>query len=170
MVGVWFNSRLSILFYFLIHMSVSVQIPCCFDYCGFVELFEVWEGYASCLSFFLKIALGILGHLWKNMEFLVRRTGILVSTILLTRYVSLLNSRACKVLPMVHDAHNWYLINTFLLEKRELSNRILGFFKWNFLKSYHFPKPQPIKIYLAFPYSKSLITSVPVTAQVLKHI
>ena len=32
----------------LIHMSVFVPIPCCFDYCSFVVLSEVWEGYASC--------------------------------------------------------------------------------------------------------------------------
>ena len=31
----------------LIHMSVFVPIPCCFDYCSFVVLSEVWEGYAS---------------------------------------------------------------------------------------------------------------------------
>ena len=31
----------------LIHMSVFVPIPCCFDYCSIIVLSEVWEGYTS---------------------------------------------------------------------------------------------------------------------------
>ena len=32
----------------LIHVSVFVLIPHCFDYCSFVVLSKVWEGNASC--------------------------------------------------------------------------------------------------------------------------
>ena len=35
-------------------MSVFVPIPHCFDYCSFVVLSEVWEGYASCFVLFGK--------------------------------------------------------------------------------------------------------------------
>ena len=35
----------------LIHMSGFVPVPHCFDYCSFVVLSEVWEGYASCSIF-----------------------------------------------------------------------------------------------------------------------
>ena len=50
----------------LIHMSVFVPIPCGFDYCGFVVLSKVWDGYASCFA--LKIVLAILGLLWFHMN------------------------------------------------------------------------------------------------------
>ena len=33
-------------------MYVFVPIPHCFDYCSFVVLSEVWEGYDSCFIFF----------------------------------------------------------------------------------------------------------------------
>ena len=36
----------------LIPMSVFVPISCYFDYCSFVVLSEVWEGYASCFVLF----------------------------------------------------------------------------------------------------------------------
>ena len=36
----------------LIHMSFFVPIPHCLDYCSFVVLSEVWEGYASCFVLF----------------------------------------------------------------------------------------------------------------------
>ena len=38
----------------LIHMSVFVPILHCFDYCSFVVLSEIWEGYASCFVLFPK--------------------------------------------------------------------------------------------------------------------
>ena len=38
-----------------------VSIPCCFDYCSFVELSEVWEGYASCFVHFLPDCFGNSG-------------------------------------------------------------------------------------------------------------
>ena len=38
----------------LIYVSVFVPIPHCFDYCSFVILSEVWEGYASCFVLFLQ--------------------------------------------------------------------------------------------------------------------
>ena len=38
----------------LIHMSVFVLVPRCFDYCTFAVLSEVWEGYASCFVLFLQ--------------------------------------------------------------------------------------------------------------------
>jgi len=53
-------------------MSVFVSISCYFDYCSFVILSQVWEGYASCLVFFVclfRIALVILGLLWFQMNF-----------------------------------------------------------------------------------------------------
>ena len=45
----------------LIHMSVFMPIPCCFDYCSFVVLSEVWESHVSALFFFLRIVLALLG-------------------------------------------------------------------------------------------------------------
>ena len=53
----------------LIHMSVFLLIPCCFDYCSFVVLSEVWEGYVSCFVLFPQIALAILGLLWFHLNF-----------------------------------------------------------------------------------------------------
>ena len=50
-------------------MSVFVPVPCCFDYCSFVALSEVWEGYAPGLFFFFRIDLVILGLLWFHMNF-----------------------------------------------------------------------------------------------------
>ena len=35
----------------LIIMSISMTIPCCFDYCSFLTLSEVWNGYASSFIF-----------------------------------------------------------------------------------------------------------------------
>ena len=46
----------------LIHMSVSVPVPCCFDYCNFVVLSEVWEGYASIFVLFPQV-------LWFHVNF-----------------------------------------------------------------------------------------------------
>ena len=62
-----FNSGLSILFNW--SMSVFVPTPCCFDYCRIVILSEAWEGYASYLLFFIRIALAILGFLWFHINF-----------------------------------------------------------------------------------------------------
>ena len=42
-------------------MSVFVPIPCCFDYCTFVVLSEVWAGYASCFVLFLQDCFGNSG-------------------------------------------------------------------------------------------------------------
>ena len=42
-------------------MSVFVPIPCCFDYCSFVVLSEVWEGYASCFVLFPQACFGNSG-------------------------------------------------------------------------------------------------------------
>ena len=53
----------------LIHMSVFVPIPCCFDYCSFVVLSEVWEGYASCFILFFRIPLANLGLLLFHINF-----------------------------------------------------------------------------------------------------
>ena len=50
-------------------MSVFVPIPCCFDYCSFVVLSEVWEVMRPALFFFLRIALAILGLLWFHINF-----------------------------------------------------------------------------------------------------
>ena len=55
----------------LILMSVFVPIPHCFDYGNFVVLSEVWEHYASCFYFPLRIALVILGLLWFHINFLL---------------------------------------------------------------------------------------------------
>ena len=44
-------------------MSVFVPISQCFDYCSFVVLSEVLEGYASCFIFYLRVALAILDPL-----------------------------------------------------------------------------------------------------------
>ena len=48
-------------------MSVVVPVSHCFDYYSFVVSSEVWKGYAS--SFFLRIALTILGLLWFYVNF-----------------------------------------------------------------------------------------------------
>ena len=53
----------------LIHMFVFVPVPCCFDYCSFVVLFEVWRVMLPALFFFLRIALAILSLLWFHINF-----------------------------------------------------------------------------------------------------
>ena len=54
----------------LIHMSVFVPVPYNFDYCSFVVLSAVWEGYASYFIFFTpRIVLAILGLLWLAINF-----------------------------------------------------------------------------------------------------
>jgi len=45
----------------LIHMSVSVPISCCFDYCSFVVLSEAWESYASSFVLFPQSCFGNSG-------------------------------------------------------------------------------------------------------------
>ena len=45
----------------LICRSVSVPVPCHFDYCSFVVLLEVWEGDASCFVLFLQDCFGNYG-------------------------------------------------------------------------------------------------------------
>ena len=42
----------------LIHLSIFVPISCCFDYCSFVILCEVWEGYVSSFVLFPKNCFG----------------------------------------------------------------------------------------------------------------
>ena len=50
-------------------MSVFVPVASCFDYCSFVVLSEVWEGYSSSFVIFLSTALAILGLLWFHINF-----------------------------------------------------------------------------------------------------
>jgi len=56
----------------LIIMSISMTIPCCFDYCSFLTLSEVWNGYASsfiflfCFVCFFLIALASLVQNWER--------------------------------------------------------------------------------------------------------
>ena len=70
-----FISGLSVLFIsglsILMHMSVFVPVPHCFDYCSSVVLSEVWVGgvMPPALFFFLRIALAILGLLWFHINF-----------------------------------------------------------------------------------------------------
>ena len=54
----------------LIQISVFfVPVPCCFDYCSFVVLSEVWDVMVPALFFYLRIALAILGLLWFHVSF-----------------------------------------------------------------------------------------------------
>ena len=53
----------------LIHMSVIVPIPCCFNYYSSVVLSEVSVAYAACFVLFLKISLAILSLLWFYINF-----------------------------------------------------------------------------------------------------
>ena len=53
----------------LIHISVFVPVRCCFDYCSFVVLSEVWEGYASCLFLFLQDCCGNPGSFMVPYKF-----------------------------------------------------------------------------------------------------
>ena len=46
-----------------------VPIPCCFDYCSFVVLSEVWKGYASSFALFPQDQLAILGLFWVHINF-----------------------------------------------------------------------------------------------------
>ena len=46
-----------------------VPVPCCFDYCIFVILSEVWNVMLPALFFYLRIALAILGLLWFHISF-----------------------------------------------------------------------------------------------------
>ena len=46
--------------------------PCCFDYCSFITLYEVWEGYSSSFVLFSQDNSGslvILGLLWFHINF-----------------------------------------------------------------------------------------------------
>ena len=62
---------MDLLLYFvpLVYMSVFVPVPYCFDYCSFILLSEVWEGYTSSFFFSLRIALTTLGLLWLHINF-----------------------------------------------------------------------------------------------------
>ena len=53
----------------LVCMSVLVPIPHCLDYWSFVILSEVWESYASCFFFPLRISLMILSLSWFSINF-----------------------------------------------------------------------------------------------------
>ena len=59
-VGMWVYFWTLFISVPLIHMSVFVTIPHCFEYCSFVVLSEVWGSYASCLFSFIRILLAIL--------------------------------------------------------------------------------------------------------------
>ena len=50
-------------------MSVFVPVPYNFDYCSFVVLSEIWEGYACRFVLFLRIALAILNRLRFHINF-----------------------------------------------------------------------------------------------------
>ena len=50
-------------------MSASVSLPCCFDYCCYVILSEVWESYASCFILYPQDCFGNLGLLWFHINF-----------------------------------------------------------------------------------------------------
>ena len=67
-VGVWvyFWALYSVL---LIDMSVFVPILCSFDYCSFVVLSEVWEGYASCFVLFPQDCFGNSGSFMEEQNF-----------------------------------------------------------------------------------------------------
>ena len=53
----------------LIHMSVFVPVPCCFDYCSSLVLSDIWEAYASCFVLFLRFVLAILCLLCFHLNF-----------------------------------------------------------------------------------------------------
>ena len=53
----------------LTRMSVFVPIPHCFDYCCFVVLTEVWEGYASYFVLFLQDCFGNSGSFMVSYKF-----------------------------------------------------------------------------------------------------
>ena len=67
-VGVWvyFWALCSVS---LIHISIFVPIPHCFDYCTFVALSEVWEGYASSFVLFPQDCFGNSGFLSLHISF-----------------------------------------------------------------------------------------------------
>ena len=44
-------------------------VPCCFGYCSFVVLSEVWDVMLPALFFYLRIALAILDLLWFHISF-----------------------------------------------------------------------------------------------------
>ena len=48
---------------------VFVPIPHCFDYCSFVVLSEVWEGYASCFVLFPQDCFGNSGSFMVSCKF-----------------------------------------------------------------------------------------------------
>ena len=50
-------------------MSVSVAVPHCLDYYGFVVLPEVWESYASCLVFVPQDCFGNSGSFMFHINF-----------------------------------------------------------------------------------------------------
>ena len=50
-------------------MSVFVPIPCCFDYCSFVVLSKVRNGYASCFVLFLQDCFANYGSSMLHMAF-----------------------------------------------------------------------------------------------------
>ena len=53
----------------LIHMSVFVPMPYGFDYCGFVVLSKVWDGYASCFALCPQDCFGNSGSFMVPYEF-----------------------------------------------------------------------------------------------------
>ena len=63
-----FISKFSILFH-LVSMSVFVPVPHYLDDCSFVIISDVWESYACCLVFVLRIALAVLGLLQFHIHF-----------------------------------------------------------------------------------------------------
>ena len=54
------------------YICFCASTMCCFDYCSFVVLSEVWEGYISCFVLFPQDCFGnILGLLWFHVNFRV---------------------------------------------------------------------------------------------------
>ena len=51
------------------YMSVSVLVPCCFDYCVFVVLSDIWDGYGSYFVLFLQDSFGNLKTLMAPYKF-----------------------------------------------------------------------------------------------------
>ena len=52
-----------------VRARVHAPVPCCFGYCSFVVLSEVWDVMLPALFFYLRIALAILDLLWFHISF-----------------------------------------------------------------------------------------------------
>ena len=67
-VGVWVYSW-AVYSVPLIYMCVFVPMPCCLDYCSFIVLSEVWEGYAPRFVFFPQDCFGNSGSFMVSYKF-----------------------------------------------------------------------------------------------------